>query len=148
MQSSRKWRRLLESVSSPTSLVLRRCALLRGTAPAVSAVLVGLLLASCATTQSRYIALGQKVPPRAEDCSVAIFKETPPQKAFERTSRLDVHIEKTHFLDSDFESALPELRKQACLSGADAIIDIQERSTRHLENRAYHVTATGIKFKE
>ena len=43
---------------------------------------------------------------------------------------------------------LPELKKQACLSGADAIAEIQERSTRHIENRGYHVTATGIKFKE
>jgi hypothetical protein len=61
--------------------------------------------------------------------------------------RLDVHLEKTHFISSDFESALPELRKQACLSGADAIIEIQEQSTGYLEMRSYHVTATGIKYK-
>lgn len=110
---------------------------------------LGPLLISCATTQSRNVALGKTYSPRAENCSIAVHKDTLPQQAFERISRLDVHIERTHFSQSDFESALPELKRQACLSGADAIIEIQERSSSfRFENRAYHVTATGIKFKE
>ena len=112
-------------------------------------VFLGTLLVSCATTQSRFTALGQAHPPRPEDCSVAVLKESVPQKAFERVSRLDVHIERTGFAQGDLESAIPELKKQACLSGADAIIEIRERSTGfRFENRAYHVTATGIKFKD
>lgn len=111
-------------------------------------VFLGGVLASCVTMQSRYAPLGQAYPPRPEDCTVAVHKESIPQKDFERISRLDVHIEKTHFAKSDFENALPELKKQACLSGADAIINIEERSSSfRLENRTYHVTATGIKFK-
>ncbi|MFN2645839.1 MAG: hypothetical protein ABR570_12660 [Burkholderiales bacterium] len=58
-------------------------------------------------------------------------------------------MESTHFIKPDFESALPELKKQACLSGADAIIEVQETSTQfRVENHSYHVTATGIKFRE
>ena len=112
-------------------------------------VFLGTLLVSCATTQSRFTPLGQAHPSRPENCSVAVLKDSAPQKAFERVSRLDVHIERTGFAQADFESAIPELKKQACLSGADAIIEIQERSTGfRFENRAYHVTATGIKFKD
>jgi hypothetical protein len=111
------------------------------------AVSLALLTCSCATTQARFVALGQKYPPRPENCVVGIYKGMLPQRAFERVSRLDLHIEKTFFAESDLESALPEIKKQACLSGADAIIEIQERTTRHIENRAYHLTATGIKFK-
>ena len=112
-------------------------------------VFLGTLLVSCATTQSRFTPLGQAYPSRLGDCSVAVLKDSVPQKAFERVSRLDVHIERTGFAQADFESALPELKKQACLSGADAIIEIQERSTGfRFEDRAYHVTATGIKFKD
>jgi hypothetical protein len=47
-----------------------------------------------------------------------------------------VHIEKTHFLDSGIEEALPELKKQACLSGADTIIRFQERRGAYLEARS------------
>ena len=112
-------------------------------------VFLGTLLVSCATTQSRFTPLGQAHPSRPENCSVAVLKDSAPQKAFERVSRLDVHIERTGFAQADFESALPELKKQACLSGADAIMEIQERSTSfRVENRVYHVTATGIKFKD
>jgi len=71
-----------------------------------------------------------------------------PGKEFVRISRVDVHLEKSAFIASAFEDALPELKKQACLSGADAIIEIREQSSSILETRAYHVTATGIKYKD
>jgi hypothetical protein len=121
----------------------------RRTLSASAVVFLGTLLVSCATTQGRFTPLGQAVPPRPGDCSVAVLKDSVPQKAFERVSRLDVHLERTGFAQADIDSALPELKKQACLSGADAIIEIEERSTGfRFENRAYHVTATGIRFKD
>jgi hypothetical protein len=121
----------------------------RRTLSTSAVVFLGTLLVSCATTQSRFTPLGQAVPSRPGDCSVAVLKDSVPQKAFERVSRLDVHLERTGFAQADLDSALPELKKQACLSGADAIIEIEERSTGfRFENRAYHVTATGIKFKD
>jgi len=111
-------------------------------------LLVVILITSCATTQSRYSMLGQSYPPRAEDCKVDIFKTGSPDKKFIKVSRLDVHLEKTHFIGSSFEDALPELKKQACKSGADAIIDVQERSSMVGETKIYHVTAIGIKYLE
>ena len=111
-------------------------------------IFAALPILSCVSTQSKYTALGAKRAPRAENCSVDVFRDGTPQKPFERISRLDYHVEKTGFAGSEFASALPELRKQACHSGADAIIEIQERRTWHIENRGYHVTATGIKYTE
>jgi hypothetical protein len=128
---------------------LRRRSLRECLALASLLVVLVPLLISCATTQSRNVSLGKIFPPRSADCSIAVYKDGLPTRAFERISRLDVHIERTHFSQSDFESALPELKRQACLSGADAIIEIQERTASfRFENRAYHVTAVGIKFKE
>ena len=43
---------------------------------------------------------------------------------------------------------MPELLKQARLSGADAIINIQERKSALNESRSLHVTATGIKYTD
>jgi len=111
-------------------------------------LLVSLLITSCATTQSRYVMLGQTYPARVEDCSIEIFRTGGPSKEFIKISRLDVHLEKTHFIQSGFDTALPELKKQACLSGADAIIEVQEQSSSHIETRIYHVTATGIRYKQ
>jgi len=92
--------------------------------------------------------LGQTYPPRSIDCDVEVFKTSVPSKGFIKIARIDAHLEKSHFIKSDFEDALPELKKQACLSGADAIIEIQERSSSVLETKIYHVTATGIKYKD
>ena len=110
-------------------------------------VLAGWAVASCATTQSRFVPLGQPYPSRGEDCSVEVFKTGTPGQDFVRISRIDVHLEKTHFIRPRFEDALPELKRQACLSGADAVIAIQDRSTALGETEAYHVIATGIKYR-
>ena len=106
------------------------------------------LTTSCATTQSRYVMLDHPYPARAEDCNIEVFRNGNPDKEFMKISRLDVHMEKTHFIQSGLGSALPELKKQACLSGADGIIEVQEHSSGYIETNMYHVTAIGIKYKK
>ncbi|SEN68823.1 Putative heavy-metal-binding [Nitrosospira multiformis] len=106
-----------------------------------------LILASCATTQSRYSMLGSSYPPKPEGYDIQVFHDAP-QRLFVRISRLDVHLEKTHFVGSSLDDALQELKKQARLSGADAIVDIREHSSMVGETRIYHVTAIGIRYTE
>jgi hypothetical protein len=116
----------------------------------ISVVLAGIAFVaviSCGTTRSRYTILDQSYPSRGDGCSVDIFTTDEPRRDFLRVSRLDVHMEKTFFISSSLDDALPELRRQACLSGADAIIDIDEHSSSLVETRIYHVTATGIRYK-
>jgi hypothetical protein len=108
---------------------------------------VVLLAAGCATTQSRFAWLDKQYPARAETCDLEIFRTGQPARHFVRISRLDVHLEKTHFIGSGFDDALPDLKRQACLSGADAVIEINETTSSHAETRIYHVTATGIRFQ-
>lgn len=86
--------------------------------------------------------------PKHDGCDVQILRDETPQRPFVRISRLDVHLEKTHFISSSLDDALPELKKQARLSGADAIIAIQEYSSMMGETRIYHVTATGIRYTD
>ena len=110
---------------------------------------VVIVIISCATMQSRYIMLvDKKYPSRPEGYKIEVFRTGIPDRPFIKIARLDVHIEKTHFIGSNFEDALPELKKQARLAGADAIIDIQERTSRVLETKVYHVTATAIRYIE
>jgi len=98
--------------------------------------------------QSRYVMLGETYPPRPEGYEIEVFRTGLPERPFVKTSRLDVHLEKTHFIGSSLKDALPELKKQARLSGADAIIKIEERSSKVGETRIYHVTATGIRYTD
>lgn len=88
--------------------------------------------------------------PKAPDCDVEIFRTGYPPKEFVRISRIDVHIERTYYMRSDFDNALPMLRKEACESGADAIIEITERSS-HInlsETNIYHITGSGIRYQK
>lgn len=114
---------------------------------ACAALLV--LCTSCATTNSQFSFLGQSYPPKPAGFQVEVFDTGLPTRPFERIARLDVHLEKTHFIDSGLKDALPRLTEQARLAGADAIIEIKERSsTISLETKVYHVTATGIRYTD
>ena len=108
-------------------------------------VLLG-LAGGCATTQSRHEFLAERYPPRAADAAVEVFRSGLPQVPFKRIARLDVHLEKTGFVTSRFEDALPELKTQARQAGADAIIEIDERRSQVLETMVYHVTATAVRY--
>jgi hypothetical protein len=121
---------------------------MNATRRALGLCLIVLLTASCSSTQSRYVMLGRPYAPRPEGYDVQVFRDGPPQRPFVRISRLDVHVEKTYFMRPSFEDAVAELKEQARLSGADAIIDVQERSSTLNETGIYHVTATGIRYTD
>ena len=116
-----------------------------------STLLIAALLAAtggCASTLRRHEFLGPSFPARAADAPVEVFKTDPPTRAFIKIARLDVHLEKTGFVTSNLDNALPELKKQARAAGADAIIEITETRSQHLETMMYHVTAYGIRYSD
>jgi len=98
--------------------------------------------------QSRHVFLQETYSPRPEWHEIKVFQKGYPDRPFKKVARIDVHVEKTSFIGSSFKNALPELSKQARLSGADAIIDIQESSSMILETRVYHVSVTGIRYTD
>ncbi|HEY5809143.1 MAG TPA: hypothetical protein VIT67_14310 [Povalibacter sp.] len=105
-------------------------------------------LVACSTTQSRFAPLGGKsFPPRDESFQITVFDQ-PPSRSYDRVARLDVHFEKSAWQESNLQEALPELKKQARLAGADAIVDIKEQRSQVAETKMYHVTATAIRFQD
>jgi hypothetical protein len=117
----------------------------------VIALLALALLCSACKSMSRqghYMVLDRTYPSRSPDCSIELFMQNTPSRPFSKVSRVDVHLEETFFGSPSFEDALSELKKQACLSGADAIIEVQQRRSRVVEAEVYHVTATGIKYTD
>jgi hypothetical protein len=122
--------------------------LLRFASRAILLISLALLLTSCETPQARFSSLGSSFPPQPKDYPIEVFETGLPGKPFTRVSRLDVNFEKTFFVSTSLKEALPELKRQARLSGADAIIEIDERKSMVGETKIYHVTATGIRFTE
>ena len=108
-----------------------------------------LFLTAC-TSHGRYTMLVPTHTSKSPDCDVDVFQAGYPSREFVKIARIDVHIERTYYLRSNLKDVLPELRKQACETGADAIVEIEERSSKMnlSETHIYHVTATGIKYQQ
>jgi hypothetical protein len=113
---------------------------------AIAAVLVA--TAGCASTIGRYEFLDQSYPARPADAPVEAFVTGEPSRPFVRVARLDAHLEKTGFMKSSLDEALPELERQARRAGCNAIIEISERRSEILETRVYHVTAIGVRYPD
>ena len=96
----------------------------------------------------RFTRLGQPYPAKANDYNIEVFQDAPPSKPFTEIARFDVHMEEAFFAQPTLKDIMPELLRQARLSGADAIINIQERKSVLNETKILHVTATGIKFAD
>lgn len=108
--------------------------------------MVFLVMASlgCATMSAHHAPLGNAYPPRPDGADVEVFGPGASPGQCVRVSRLDVHIEKTMFAGSTLEEALPALKQEARLSGADAITEIEEHTSVRAETRMYHATAVGL----
>ena len=107
-------------------------------------LVISFVLLSCVNRQTNQ----RSLVANQSRCEVEIIRNSLPQRDFVKLDRLDVHIEKTFFAGSDFSDAVEELKNKACEKKADAIIDIEERSSIYLETRIYHVTATAIKYTD
>jgi len=104
---------------------------------------------SCAGPEpGRFSRLEGVYPSKPNDYNVEVFQGDPPSKPFTEIARLDVHLENAFFAHPSLKEALPELQRQARLSGADAIIKIVERKSFLNETGVLHVTATAIKYKQ
>ena len=85
-------------------------------------------------------------PAKPADCAIDVYRAVP-TRPYVKVARLDAHLEKKFFATPTIDDALPELKRQACLSGSDALMDITEKASGYVETRSYHVTATGIAYQ-
>ena len=114
----------------------------------IFALVTLVFLAACSVTQGRFSWLDKSHRPLSKNMPIEVFLTGAPQRSFIKIARLDVHLEKTHFIGSSLKNGLPQLKEQARLAGADAIMDISERQSMIGETKIYHVTATGIKYMD
>ena len=118
-----------------------------------SVILLTVSVGGCSTNFSRHTLLHQPSSAKPPDCSIEVFRNTPPPtRPYEVVSRLDVHIEHSYviWIRPTFDTASEALKNEACTSGADAVIDLEERSWSLVggQTQVYHLTAKGIRYKE
>jgi len=110
---------------------------------------LSLLVAGCeGPMPGKFARLAQPYPAKPKDSPIEVFQDAPPSKPYNEIARLDVHMEQGYFKQPTLKDVMPELLKQARLSGSDGIINIQERRSVLSEIQVLHVSATAIKFSD
>ena len=136
-----KWCQAIERLSHAVSVSGR---------DALAVVLGALLLVACSSEPpARFSAWGSKsFPAKEASFEVAIFDSVLPERSFERIARIEVAMDMPASSEPSLQDALPELKRQARLAGADAIVDIRlARSTAGSITR-FQVNATGIRYSQ
>lgn len=110
-----------------------------------SAVVLSGLLGGCTSIDGSYTPADGGAPARAEDCHVEVYR-LPPSQPYTVVSRITVHVDRTHFLGRSIDEPMPELLRQACRSGADAVTNLSEELDSHSGSDAYTLTAEGIQL--
>lgn len=116
----------------------------------VSIMLSAWLLAACSSqSPARFSPWGSKTfPAKEETFEVAVFDSVLPERAFERIARIQVAMEVPAVAEGSLQDALPELKRQARLAGADAIVDIRLVRSANGGSTRFQVNATGIRFSQ
>jgi hypothetical protein len=114
---------------------------------ALSCLLALGLVASCATKHGAMTPLGPLRSPLAGDRAVQIFRSGAPARAYTRLALVTAHLEKTGFLPSTFEEAVPLLEVEARRAGADAVIEVKETRSRVGETLIYNVSGTAVGYE-
>jgi hypothetical protein len=112
-------------------------------------VLASVLLAGCSSNLARFAPLaGKSFPPKDEIFEVAVFDSILPSREFERIARIEVAMEVPSTAATSLQDAIPELKRQARLAGADAIVDIRLARSTVGEVTLFQVNATGIRYSK
>jgi hypothetical protein len=121
----------------------------RGALTLVLFCLVGSALAQFSGVRSKVELVGDKRPAKPPNCEVEIFGENKPEKKYEVVARMDVYVRRnkiTQGRQATYEEAVPELKKQACKAGADAVIVLRQTVSSSGEFKLLYVKAEAIHF--
>lgn len=111
-------------------------------------LIAALALSACATSQGSFSLYGSSYAAKPLDSPIDILDTIPPIESYSRIARLDAHFEKTGWASTSKETGLAEIKKQARLAGADAVIKLEESRSRVNETLIYHISAVAIKYKQ
>ena len=121
----------------------------RGAVTLILVCLAASALAQFSGVRSKVELVGAKRPAKPPNCEIKIFSENKPEKRYEVVARIDVYVRRnkiTQGRQATYEEAAPELKKQACKAGADAVIVLRQTVSSSGEFKVLYVKAEAIHF--
>lgn len=112
-------------------------------------VLLAALLASCSSVTDQVHSVGPAQQPRAADCAIEILDKSP-EKPHRVVADIDAYVRRnkiTGGLRGVLEEAVPELRKQGCAAGADAVVVLNQTVSQSGEFKLLYVKAQAIRWQ-
>jgi len=106
---------------------------------------------SCATGGAARVSFTprdpQQYPAKDPACEIEVM-DTAPNRPFADLGTVNYHDERHRMSDGELtlETAMPEIKKLACLNGADAIMNVRVTEERRLEFAMFHVSARAIRY--
>ncbi len=92
---------------------------------------------------------GPKLASKPKDCKIEIIDKEKPERPHEEIARIEVFVRRnkiTQGREAVYEEAVPELRKQACKLGADAVVVLRQRVSHSGEFKLLYVKTIAIRY--
>ena len=107
------------------------------------------MLANCSAVTNSVQPVGAALQPRAPDCNIEILDKntTRPHRV---VAQIDAYVRRnklTGGLRGVFEEAIPELKKQGCAAGADAVVVLNQTVSQSGEFKLLYVKAVAIHYE-
>ena len=105
----------------------------------------------CAQARSKVELAGPKLPPKAKNCNVEFFSLKAPDKPHEVVAHIRVYITRNKVMsnrrEDSVDKAKPELQKQACKVGADAVVIGEPVVSNSNEAQTLYVKGEALQYK-
>ena len=92
---------------------------------------------------------GLSRPPREKNCEIQFSQQKAPEREHEVLGRIEVWVRRNKLTmgrRAVYEEAEPELQKQACQLGAEAVVVVQQTVSHSGEFKLLYVKSHAIRF--
>jgi hypothetical protein len=107
------------------------------------------MLANCSAVTDQVRPIGAALKPRPPDCNIEILDKNT-DKPHRVVAEIDAYVRRnklTGGLRGVLDEAIPELKKQGCAAGADAVVVLNQTVSQSGEFKLLYVKAVAIHFE-
>jgi len=107
-----------------------------------------LLAAACSSVTNEVHPVGAALAPRPPGCPIEVLLAKP-ERAHRVVADIDAYVRRnkiTGGLRGQLDEALPELERQGCAAGADAVVVLNQTVSNNGEFKLLYVKASAIQY--
>lgn len=103
---------------------------------------------ACSGVTQKVEVVGAPLPARPPSCPIEILTQSP-DRSYRVVANIDAYVRRNKVTGGSrgvLEDALPELRKQGCAAGADAVVVLNRTVSQSGELKLLYVKAVAIQY--